>query len=115
MPSGIENLDSPWRLCVFVKSAVKKMAITFKKSSILPGFGLSLGYALTYLSLIVLIPLAGTFLKASTLTWHEFLHIVTGPRALASYRLTFGASLAAALINLFFGVLVAWVLVRYKF
>jgi len=68
-----------------------------------------------YLSLIVLIPLSATFLKASTLTWQQFWHIVTAPRAIASYRLSFGASAIAAGINLFFGLIVAWVLVRYEF
>jgi sulfate/thiosulfate transport system permease protein len=91
------------------------MAIRLKQKSILPGFGLSLGFTMTYLSLIVLIPLGAVFLKASSLTRHQFWHVVTSPRALASYRLTFGASLIAALINLVFGILVAWVLVRYKF
>jgi sulfate transport system permease protein len=91
------------------------MATTFKKRSILPGFGLSLGYTVFYLSLIVLIPLAATFLKASSLTGAQFWHVVASPRAMASYRLSFGASLIAALTNLFSGVLVAWVLVRYSF
>jgi len=68
-----------------------------------------------YLGLIVLIPLACTFWKASALTWDQFWHIVTAPRVMASYRLSFGASFLAALINLFFGLLVAWVLVRYQF
>ena len=81
----------------------------------LPGFGLALGYTLFYLSLIVLIPLAGTFLKTATLTWAEFWNTVASPRALASYRLTFGASLVAAALNGVFGLIVAWVLVRYKF
>ena len=91
------------------------MALVLKKRSILPGFGLALGYTLLYLSLIVLIPLAATFIKASSLTWGQFWHIVVSQRALASYRLTFGASLIGAVVNLFFGVLVAWVLVRYTF
>lgn len=91
------------------------MAIVLKKRSILPGFGLTLGFTLLYLSLIVLIPLSATFLKASTLTWAHFWHIVTDARALASYRISFGASLIAAFINLIFGLLVAWVLVRYSF
>ena len=90
------------------------MKLTFKKRSILPGFGLALGYTVLYFSLIVLIPLTATFLKTSTLSWDQFWHIVTSPRALASYRLTFGASLIGAVVNLFFGVLVAWVLVRYE-
>ena len=91
------------------------MAITLKQRSILPGFGLTLGFTLLYLSLIVLIPLSATFLKASSLTWPQFWHIVSAPRAVASYRLTFGASFIGASINLVFGLLVAWVLVRYEF
>jgi sulfate transport system permease protein len=91
------------------------MAVVFKQKSILPGFGLALGYTVFYLCAIVLIPLAAMFLKASALTWHQFWHVVSSPRAVASYRLSFGASLIAALINLVFGVLVAWVLVRYNF
>jgi sulfate/thiosulfate transport system permease protein len=89
--------------------------LVFKQKSILPGFGLALGYTVSYLCAIVLIPLAALFLKASDLTWHQFWHVVSSSRAVASYRLSFGASLIAALINLVFGVLVAWVLVRYKF
>jgi sulfate transport system permease protein len=81
----------------------------------LPGFGLSLGTALLYLGLLVLIPLSTVLLKSATLTWPEFWKIVTSERAVASYRLTFGAAAAAATVNLFFGVLVAWVLERYRF
>lgn len=88
---------------------------SLRKRSVLPGFNLTLGYALLYLGLIVLIPLASTFIKTSTLGWEQFWTTVTSPRVLASYRLTFGASLGAALINLVFGLLVAWVLVRYDF
>jgi sulfate transport system permease protein len=91
------------------------MTITLKQRSILPGFGLTLGFTLFYLSLIVLIPLSATFLKASSLTWAQFWHIVSAPRAVASYKLTFGASFIGASINLIFGLLVAWVLVRYEF
>jgi len=86
-----------------------------KRRSILPGFGLTLGYTLAYLSLIVLIPLSATFLKTSTIGWHGFWETITDPRALASYRLTFGASFAAAVVNALFGLIVAWVLVRYQF
>jgi sulfate transport system permease protein len=89
--------------------------LTFKQKSILPGFGLSLGFTVLYLSLIVLIPLSAVFLKTSSLTWHQFWHIVSAPRAVASYRLSFGASAIAASINLIFGLIVAWVLVRYSF
>jgi sulfate transport system permease protein len=82
---------------------------------VLPGFGLSLGFTVAYLSLIVLIPLSAAFVKASSLTWPAFVDIVTAPRVMASYRLTFGASFAAAAVNAVFGLLVAWVLVRYRF
>jgi sulfate/thiosulfate transport system permease protein len=86
-----------------------------KQKNVLPGLGLSLGYTLLYLSLIVLIPLSAAFIKAAELSLHEFWTVVTAPRVVASYRLTFGASLIAALINAVFGLLTAWVLVRYKF
>ena len=82
---------------------------------VLPGFGLTLGYTLMYLGLIVLIPLVALLTKTFTLTWEQFWVAVTAPRVLASYRLTFGASFLAAVVNLFAGLLVAWVLVRYSF
>ncbi|MFL9922780.1 sulfate ABC transporter permease subunit CysT [Herbaspirillum lusitanum] len=82
---------------------------------VLPGFHLSLGFTLFYLALIVLIPLSAVFLKTFTLTWDGFVAAVTSPRVVASYQLTFGASLLAALLNVIFGGIVAWVLVRYKF
>ncbi|MGH8552321.1 MAG: sulfate ABC transporter permease subunit CysT, partial [Methylococcales bacterium] len=85
------------------------------RHTVLPGFNLSLGITLLYLSLIVLIPLSATFLKSASLGLEAFWTTVSAPRVLASYRLTFGASLAAALINLVFGLLTAWVLVRYRF
>lgn len=85
------------------------------RSRLFPGFGLTLGYTVVYLSLIVLIPLSFLFLKTATLSWPRFWAIVTEPRALASYRLTFLASLAAAGINAIFGFVVAWTLVRYRF
>ncbi|UCV21224.1 sulfate ABC transporter permease subunit CysT [Ferribacterium limneticum] len=81
----------------------------------LPGFNLSLGYTLTWLSLIVLIPLAAVFIKTAELTLEQFWYVVTTPRVMASYKLTFGASLAAAAINAIFGLLLAWSLVRYNF
>ena len=87
----------------------------FRKPSALPGFGVTLGITVAYLSLVVLIPLAATFLKTATLTWPEFVRAVASPRVLAAYRLTFVASLGAALLNAVFGFLVAWVLVRYEF
>ncbi len=86
-----------------------------KKNRVLPGLKLTLGFTLFYLGLIVLIPLAAVFWKASSLTWPEFWHTVTMPTALASYRLTFGASFFAALVNAVFGLIVAWVIVRYDF
>ena len=82
---------------------------------VLPGFGLSLGYTLVYLSLLILLPLSGLAFKASSLSFDQFWDIATGERALASYRVTFGASLAAAAINGVFGLVVAWMLVRYPF
>jgi len=82
---------------------------------VLPGFNLTLGYTLFYLSLIVLIPLSALLFKTFTLTWAEFWTAVASPRVLASYRLTFGASFLAALFNVFAGLLLAWVLVRYRF
>ena len=82
---------------------------------VLPGFGLSLGFTLAYLSLIVLIPLSAVFIKAAGLTYQEFLDAVTDPRVVASYKLSFGASLLAAAINAVFGLILAWGLVRYTF
>ena len=85
------------------------------RRSVLPGFGLTLGYTLLYLGIIVLVPLSAAFIKTSSLTWEQFWSTVTAPRVLASYKLTFGVSLLAALANVVFGLLVAWVLVRYRF
>lgn len=87
----------------------------FKKKRVLPGFSLTLGFTLVYLSLIVLIPLSVSFFKAAQLGWDGFWEVISQPRVLASYRLTFGASLMGAAINAVFGLLVAWVLVRYDF
>jgi sulfate/thiosulfate transport system permease protein len=89
--------------------------IQLKQPSVLPGFGLTMGFTLLYLSLIVMIPLAGLFLKSATISWHDFWTTVSDPRVVASYRLTFGASLLAAVMNMLFGLIVAWVLVRYSF
>lgn len=91
------------------------MQIQLKQRSVLPGFGLTMGFTLTYLSLLVLIPLAGLFLKSTAISWERFWQTVSDPRVLASYRLSFGASLAGAVINAVFGLIVAWVLVRYTF
>ena len=86
-----------------------------RRHSVLPGFDLALGFTLLYLSLIVLLPLSAAFLKTATMTWPAFWDAVTSPRVLASYRLTFSASLAAAGLNAVFGLIIAWVLVRYDF
>jgi sulfate transport system permease protein len=92
-----------------------KLPVVGKRNSIIPGFGLSFGYTLFYLSIIVLIPLSAVVVKTTGLTWSEFLQTVTTPRVLASFRLSFLAALAGASINGVFGLLVAWVLVKYKF
>jgi sulfate transport system permease protein len=88
-----------------------------KRSSfrVMPGFHLSLGFTIFYLSLIVLIPLSAVFLKTFTMSWEAFWSAVTSDRVMASYRLTFGASMIAAALNVVFGGIVAWVLVRYRF
>jgi sulfate transport system permease protein len=88
---------------------------TSRSFSVLPGFGLSLGYTLVYLSLIVLLPMSVIFISASELGWSGFWSVVTDPRVVASYKLSFGASLVAALINAVFGLALAWSLVRYTF
>lgn len=86
-----------------------------KKFSVIPGFGLTLGYTLTYLSLLILIPLGALFLKSASLSFADFISTVTAPRVLASYRLSFGGAAIAAAINVPVGLLVAWVLARYDF
>lgn len=91
------------------------MPVALKEKSVLPGFGLTLGFTLTYLALIVLIPLAGLFVKTATLTWGQFIGAVASPRVLAAYQLSFGAALIGAALNAVFGLIVAWVLVRYSF
>jgi sulfate/thiosulfate transport system permease protein len=96
-------------------TAVAARTFVWRKPSVLPGFGLSMGFTLLYLSIIVLIPLSAMIMRASGMGWEAFLAAVTDPRALAAYRLTFGASLIAAVVNIVFGVLTAWVLVRYDF
>jgi sulfate transport system permease protein len=91
------------------------MRLSLRDHSVLPGFGLAMGFTLLYLGLIVLLPLSAAFIKTTALTWAQFWDTVTEPRVLASYRVSFGASLAAACVNAVFGLLVAWVLVRYRF
>jgi sulfate transport system permease protein len=83
--------------------------------SVLPGFGLTFGFTTFFLSGIVLLPLAALILMTASMSWHEFLHVILSPRAVGSYRLSFGASLLAASINLIFGFVIAWTLVRYEF
>ncbi len=97
------TLSLPWRL------------LPGQQSRVLPGFGLTLGLTLVYLSLVVLIPLSAVFLKAATLSWDQLWLIVSAPRVLASFRLSFGASLLAAATNAVFGLTLAWALVRYDF
>jgi sulfate transport system permease protein len=88
----------------------------FKRyNNVLPGFGPTLGFTIFYLCLIVLIPLSALVFRTAGLSWHDFIATVTAPRVMASYKVTFGAAIIAALINSVFGVLVAWVLVRYRF
>lgn len=86
-----------------------------KKHSILPGFGLSLGFTMLYVSLLVLLPLSMIFVNTASMSWSEFWSTVTEPRVVASYKLSFGSAFVAAIINMIFGVLIAWVLVRYSF
>lgn len=89
--------------------------IRFKQHSVLPGFGIGLGITLFYLSLVVIIPLAALLINTATMSWNDFWQTVTQPRVMAAYQLSFGAALIAAALNLVFGLLVAWVLVRYPF
>lgn len=91
------------------------MAASGHRHNVLPGFGPALGYTIFYLSLVVLIPLSGLAIRSASLTWTQFLAAVAAPRVIASYRVTFGAAIAAAGVNTVFGLLVAWVLVRYRF
>jgi sulfate/thiosulfate transport system permease protein len=91
------------------------MAITLKQPSVIPGFGMTLGFTLFYLSLIVLIPISGVFFKTATMSMEQFWGTVMDPRAVASYKISFGAAFVAALINSAAGLVVAWVLVRYSF
>ncbi|HEY2339471.1 MAG TPA: sulfate ABC transporter permease subunit CysT [Steroidobacteraceae bacterium] len=89
--------------------------MSFRKPSVLPGFGLTFGFTTFFLSAIVLLPLAALVLSAASMHWSDFVRVVTSPRALGSYRLSFGASLLAASINAVFGFIIAWTLVRYEF
>jgi sulfate transport system permease protein len=88
---------------------------TFRAPSVLPGFGLTLGFSTFFLSAIVLIPLAALVAKTATMSWDDLVHVLTEPRAVASYRLSFGAALLAATLNSVFGFIIAWTLTRYEF
>lgn len=90
-------------------------ALRLRQPSVIPGFGLTMGFTVFYMGLILVIPIAGLLLYTSLMSWEDFWRAVSDPQVVASYRLSFGASLVAALINLVFGALVAWVLVRYHF
>lgn len=92
-------------------------SLTLKKkpARIIPGFHLSLGYTMLYVSLLVLLPLSMIFINTMSLSWSEFVAIISDPRAVASYKLSFGTALAAGLLNVLFGTIIAWVLVRYHF
>ena len=94
---------------------VKPCSSRTHPSTALKGFGLTSGYTVAYLSLLLLLPLSALLLKATSASWEQFWTVITAPRVLASYRLSFGAALLAALINSFFGLILAWVLVRYTF
>jgi sulfate/thiosulfate transport system permease protein len=89
--------------------------MSFRKASVLPGFGLTFGFTTFFLSTIVLLPLAALVLSAASMHWSDFVRVVSSPRAMGSYRLSFGASLLAATINVVFGFIIAWTLVRYEF
>jgi sulfate transport system permease protein len=89
--------------------------MSFRKASVLPGFGLTFGFTTFFLSAIVLLPLAALVASAGSMHWSDFVRVVSSPRALGSYRLSFGASLLAATINVIFGFIIAWTLVRYEF
>jgi sulfate/thiosulfate transport system permease protein len=89
--------------------------MSLRQPSVLPGFGLTFGFTTFFLSAIVLLPLAALVLAAASMTWSDFVHVVLSPRALGSFRLSFGASFLAAAINLVFGFIIAWTLVRYEF
>jgi sulfate/thiosulfate transport system permease protein len=96
-------------------TAARAVARPLRQPSVLPGFGLTFGFTTTFLSMLVLVPLAALVLMAARMTWHEFVDTILDPRAVGSYRLSFGASMLAASINLVFGFIIAWTLVRYEF
>jgi len=94
---------------------MSSLTVKKKPARVIPGFHLSLGYTMLYVSLLVLLPLAMIFIQTMSLSWAEFVTIITDPRAVASYKLSFGTALAAGLLNVVFGTIISWVLVRYDF
>lgn len=90
-------------------------SLSIKHYSVLPGFGITLGFSLIYLSLLVLVPLGGLLLYTAQMSWESFWQTITDPQVVASYKLSFGASFVAALLNTFFGLILSWILVRYQF
>jgi sulfate/thiosulfate transport system permease protein len=111
----VANRGAPPREAGAQRVPLRRLRWWHRQTSALPGFGLTMGYTLVYLSLIVLIPLATLGIKSAELSWDQLWALASSERALASYRITFGASLVAALVNTVFGTLLAWTLVRYRF
>jgi len=96
-------------------SAITRALYKLKRPSVIPGFGLTLGFTLFYLAIIVIIPLSGLFFKTATLNFDQFWQAVTAERVMHAYKISFGLSLLAALVNCFFGLILAWILARYRF
>ncbi|MDT4813175.1 Sulfate transport system permease protein CysT [compost metagenome] len=115
MPPSLSLADAPTPGAPDAPASRAPRSPAKQRFTVLPGFGLSLGFTLFYLTLIVLIPLSATFLKTFTMTWDAFWSAISSPRVVASLQLSFGASLVAAIVNTVFGLVVAWVLVRYRF
>ncbi|MFJ4289580.1 sulfate ABC transporter permease subunit CysT [Cupriavidus sp. NPDC089707] len=115
MPPSLSLADAPTPGAPDAPASRAPRSPAKQRFTVLPGFGLSLGFTLFYLTLIVLIPLSATFLKTFTMTWDAFWSAISSPRVVASLQLSFGASLIAAIVNSVFGLIVAWVLVRYRF
>jgi len=115
MPPSLSLADAPTPGIPDAPASRAPRGPARQRFTVLPGFGLSLGFTLFYLTLIVLVPLSATFLKTFTMTWDAFWTAITAPRVVASLQLSFGASLVAAIANTVFGLIVAWVLVRYRF
>jgi sulfate transport system permease protein len=94
---------------------MRTISQSFKSPSVIPGFGLTLGFTLFYMGIIVMIPLAGLVFKTLEMSWQDFIDTVTDPRVVAAFKISFGVSFIAAAVNAFFGLIIAWVMVRYKF